>query len=102
MVSTYTLLEVGLEAGEGDWATVDPGVDDKRLFVLDEEFASALNCAKSEDNTLSTIIRSMWDSGNLDPLIPPFYLIFTPNCLGSLGKFLIIDQLPRPLSFCVF
>ena len=53
---------------QGDYIITDPGIDDKRLFVLDEEFASALSCTKREGNTLSTIIRSMWDSGDLDPL----------------------------------
>lgn len=46
----------------------DPGVEDKRLFILDEEFASALSCMKREGNTLSTTIRNAWDSGTLEPL----------------------------------
>ena len=47
---------------------VDPGVTDKRLFVLDEEFAAALNCTKREGNTLSAIIRGFYDDGNAEPL----------------------------------
>ena len=35
---------------EGEWVAEDPGVDDKRMFILDEEFASALNCTKREGN----------------------------------------------------
>jgi len=46
----------------------DPGIADKRLFVLDEEFAGVMANTKREGNTLSTIIRSAWDSGKLDPL----------------------------------
>lgn len=46
----------------------DPGVDDKRLFVLDEEFAGVMAQTKREGNTLSAIIRMIWDSGNLEPL----------------------------------
>ena len=47
---------------------VDPGVDDKRLFVMDEEFGGVLANTKREGNTLSMIIRQCWDGGTLDPL----------------------------------
>jgi len=47
---------------------VDPGVEDKRLFVLDEEFSGVLANTKREGNTLSQIIRRAWDNGNFDPL----------------------------------
>ena len=47
---------------------IDPGVEDKRLFVLDEEFAGVMAQTKRDGNTLSMIIRNAWDNGNLDPL----------------------------------
>lgn len=43
----------------------DPGVSDKRLLVLEAEFASPLKVAAREGNTLSPTIRSAWDDGNL-------------------------------------
>lgn len=46
----------------------DPGITDKRMFVLDEEFAAALNCTTREGNTLSAIIRGFFDDGNAEPL----------------------------------
>lgn len=46
----------------------DPGEKDKRLFVLDEEFAGVMAQTKREGNTLSMVIRNAWDNGNLDPL----------------------------------
>lgn len=46
----------------------DLGVTDKRLCIIDEEFGSALTCIKRDGNTLSTIIRQIWDHGNLEPL----------------------------------
>lgn len=52
----------------GEWVVSDPGVSDKRLFVLDEELAAALHCTKREGNTLSTAMRCFWDSGNVAPL----------------------------------
>lgn len=47
---------------------IDPGIDDKRLFVLDEEFAGVLANTHREGNTLSMVIRSAWDNGRFDPL----------------------------------
>jgi phage/plasmid primase-like uncharacterized protein len=47
---------------------MDPGVKDKRLFVLDEEFAGVIAQTKRDGNTLSMIIRNAWDNGDLDPL----------------------------------
>lgn len=54
---------VGFEEVESD-----PGVSDKRLLVVEEEFAQALSVMKREGNTLSTIIRSAWDHGDIQPL----------------------------------
>lgn len=44
---------------------VDPGVDDKRLLVLEAEFARALQAIGREGNTLSAVIRQAWDTGDL-------------------------------------
>ena len=43
----------------------DKGVDDKRLLVIEPEFASVLRVAGREGNTLSTVYRQAWDSGLL-------------------------------------
>jgi hypothetical protein len=51
-----------------DWVVTDPGVKDKRLCVIDEEFGAALSCTKREGNTLSMIIRQAWDHGCIEPL----------------------------------
>lgn len=47
---------------------VDEGVTDKRLLVVESEFASALRAAQRQGNTLSATIREGWDSGNLRTL----------------------------------
>ncbi len=44
---------------------VDPGVSDKRLLVIEEEFAGTLKVMAREANTLSPTIRQAWDSGLL-------------------------------------
>lgn len=46
----------------------DPGVADKRLLVVEAEFAQVLRQAARTGNTLSATIRGAWDSGNLRTL----------------------------------
>jgi hypothetical protein len=43
----------------------DKGVADKRLLVIEPEFASVLRVAGRDGNTLSTVYRQAWDSGQL-------------------------------------
>jgi hypothetical protein len=85
-------IHSGLSSGEGViWAVRDPiekiepirdkrqitgyqkvitdeGVEDKRLFVLESEFASTLRVLGREGNTLSALIRQAWDRGDLQVL----------------------------------
>lgn len=42
---------------------VDAGVDDKRLFVIEAEFARVLGAIERKDNTLSAVLRELWDRG---------------------------------------
>ncbi len=55
----------------GDWneELIDEGESDKRLFVLEEEFAAALAVMRREGSILSPIIRQGWDTGNLWPMV---------------------------------
>ncbi|NLX95981.1 MAG: DUF3987 domain-containing protein [Rhodopirellula sp.] len=46
----------------------DPGIDDKRLLVVESEFSSVLKVCRREGNTLSPTIRSAWDGGSLKTL----------------------------------
>jgi hypothetical protein len=59
----------GLSSGEGLIYNVrDDKEPDKRLLVVEEEFAQALKVMKREGNILSPIIRDAWDHGDLHPL----------------------------------
>ncbi|MGC8561554.1 MAG: DUF3987 domain-containing protein, partial [Phycisphaerae bacterium] len=44
---------------------IDPGVTDKRLLVIEAEFATALMVAARQGNTLSPWIRRAWDMDTL-------------------------------------
>jgi Bifunctional DNA primase/polymerase, N-terminal/Protein of unknown function (DUF3987) len=46
----------------------DAGVDDKRLFVVENEFASPLRHFERQGNTLSSTLRALWDSGRFASL----------------------------------
>jgi hypothetical protein len=82
-VWTDTHVEKGLSSGEGlIWAvrdpitkvldgeekTVDEGVQDKRILIVEEELASPLKMMTREGNILSIVIRSAWDTGKLRTL----------------------------------
>ena len=47
---------------------VDHGIEDKRLLVLEAEFASPLRVLGREGNILSAVIREGWDTGDLRTL----------------------------------
>ncbi len=44
------------------------GVEDKRLMVIESEFASAIRVLRREGNTLSAVVRKARDDGNLQVL----------------------------------
>jgi hypothetical protein len=46
----------------------DPGVEDKRLLVVEPEFASVLKQTERQGNTLSALLRQAWDGGDLRTL----------------------------------
>ena len=47
---------------------IDAGISDKRLLVVEAEFASPLRVIGREGNTLSPLIRQAWDTGMLETL----------------------------------
>jgi hypothetical protein len=70
-----TRILTGLSSGEGLIFAVrdpqqingqsDPGIADKRLLVIETEFAGALRIMSRDGNTLSHQIRQAWDGGKL-------------------------------------
>ena len=49
--------------------TVDEGVADKRLCLLETEFARGLAKTGQEGNVLSAVLRQAWDHGTLETLV---------------------------------
>jgi hypothetical protein len=55
----------GDEHGDRKGEDGDQGVMDKRLLVIETEFASTLRVAERNGNTLSPVVRQAWDRGDL-------------------------------------
>ena len=56
------------ERNEQGQETTIAGVDDKRLMVVESEFASVLSVSGRDGSTLSEVLRNAWDSGNIQTL----------------------------------
>jgi hypothetical protein len=52
------------DTGELEEVQVDAGVLDKRLLIVEGEFAQVLRVQGRDSNTLSTFIRNLWDFGS--------------------------------------
>ena len=52
-------------AKEQQFEIIDPGVTDKRLMVVEAEFAGALTAMERPGNTLSVMVRKAWDGHKL-------------------------------------
>lgn len=64
---------------------VDLGVADKRLFVIEGEFGAVLKVAQREGNTLSAILRTAFDHGNIAPLTKHNRIRATGAHVGFVG-----------------
>jgi hypothetical protein len=93
----------GLSSGEGliyqvrDAEGDDPGEVDKRLFVVEPEFASALKVMEREGNTLSAKIREAWDQGTLRPMTKRERLTATGAHICIVGH-ITQDELVRSMT----
>jgi hypothetical protein len=75
----------------------DPGVSDKRLLVVEPEFAAVLRVCKRETNTLSPTIRSAWDTGILRTLAKNSPAKATDAHISIAGH-ITIEELRRGLA----
>lgn len=58
----------GRFSGEYDTVIESPAVKDKRLLIQEGEFANVLRVSGRDGNTLSVVIRSAWDFGDLQSM----------------------------------
>ena len=58
----------GVDKKTGDRVLLDPGVDDKRLCVVESEASQMLKMFRREGNILSCVLRDAWDGKSLRTL----------------------------------
>jgi hypothetical protein len=75
----------------------DPGVADKRLLVIEPEFASTLKVMSREGNTLSAVVRQAWDGHDLRILTKNSPAKATAPHIGVIGH-ITRDELRRYLE----
>jgi len=63
----YEKVGKGADA-ERVFVETDPGIADKRLLVVEPEFAGTLTVMQRQGNILSRVIRDSWDRGDLATL----------------------------------
>ena len=96
-------VKSGLSSGEGlvfnvrDADGQAPGEPDKRLLVIEEEFASPLKKMQREGNTLSPVMRDAWDHGNLSPLTKTDRIAATGAHISIIGHS-TVEELLRYLT----
>lgn len=79
-------IQSGLSSGEGLVKAVGNNDSaDKRLLVVESEFASVLQMNKRDGNTLSPVIRGLWDEGNSGTLTKKDPLSVTDAHVSIIG-----------------
>jgi hypothetical protein len=85
------------KTGQYEQQVVDEGVLDKRLFVVEGEFANVLKVMARAGNTLSGVVRNAWDSGNLRSLTKNSPS-FATDTLISIHGHITLDELRKLLT----
>ena len=67
------------------YQVVDPGADDKRLMVIEPEFASLLSVMERPGNTLSPVLRKAWDGTKLETMTRASPLKATDGHVSIIG-----------------
>jgi Protein of unknown function (DUF3987) len=89
--------EYDKKTGCSERVQVDDGVSDKRLLVIEAEFARTLHAMARHGNTLSAVMRRAWDSGDLQTLTKNESAKATGAHVSLVGH-ITEDELRRDLS----
>lgn len=88
----------GAEADEDGFVerVVDPGVEDKRLLIVEQEFAQPLRLMRREGNPLSQYLRTLWDSGRAAAMTRHSPLKATNAHVSVLGH-IVVEELRKEM-----
>lgn len=78
------IIQVRDPSGDPESDSYDEGVEDKRLLIIESEFASVLAQGKREGNTLLPLIRQAWDGGTLRTMTVKPKIATDPH-IGMIG-----------------
>jgi hypothetical protein len=98
----YKCQANGMSSGEGIIYKVrdtDEEIDtpDRRLMIVEGEFAQALKVARREGNTLSPVLRNAWDGGVLRTLTKNSPVVSTDAHISIIGH-ITEEELNRQLN----
>jgi hypothetical protein len=85
------------EAARYEEVEADPGIDDKRLLILEPEFANVLKQTERQGNTLSVLLRLAWDGLDLRSLTKNSPARATGAHVSEIGH-ITADELRRYLT----
>lgn len=91
------IKEKGRLIGETVTICLDPGVEDKRLFLVQTEFGAVLRVMAREGNSLSGVLRDAWDGLSLAPMTKANRIRATDPHIGIVGH-VTRDELLRNLT----
>jgi hypothetical protein len=70
---------------DGEMEEIDPGVRDKRMMLITEEFSGALRVMERPGNTLSSVLRDAWGTAKLQTLTKNSPLKATDSHISIIG-----------------
>jgi Protein of unknown function (DUF3987)/CHC2 zinc finger len=94
---TKPIREKGRYTGEYETFIANQGEADKRLLIIESEFANVLKVMTREGNTLSPVIRSAWDCGDLKTMVKNSPAKATGAHISIVGH-ITRDELRRSLT----
>ena len=84
-LSTREGLALMIHDGYKDGKTEVPAIEDKRLLVVESEFANILHQSKRDGNTLSAALRDAWDGTSIRPAVKTCRVWATDPHIGIIG-----------------
>ncbi|MEP6959251.1 MAG: hypothetical protein ABI980_11025 [Nitrospirota bacterium] len=91
------IKEKGQPTGETVRICIDPGVTDKRFFLVQSEFGAVLRVMAREGNSLSGVLRDAWDGNTLAPMTKATRVRATDPHIGIVSH-VTQDELRRNLT----
>lgn len=84
-LSTREGLALMIHDGYKDGKNEVPAIEDKRLLVVESEFANILHQSKRDGNTLSAALRDAWDGTSIRPAVKTCRVWASDPHIGIIG-----------------